>query len=69
MPTVSGFEVLEQLSIDPQYSKIPVIILTNLGQEEDIQKAKQLGATDYFIKARTAIDDVVVAVRNALAKH
>lgn len=66
MPSVSGFEMLEQTSIDPQYNKIPVIILTNLGQEEDIQKAKQLGVVEYFVKARTSIDDVVSAVRGHL---
>ena len=68
MPSVSGIEVLEQISIDPQYNKIPVIVLTNLGQEEDIQRAKQLGAAEYFVKARTSIDDVVVAIQNVLSK-
>lgn len=64
MPSVSGFEMLEQTSIDPQYNKIPVIILTNLGQEEDIQKAKQLGAVEYLVKARSSVEDIAAAVKN-----
>lgn len=66
MPKVSGFEFLEQISIDPAISQIPVVILSNLGQEGDIQKAKQLGAVDYYVKVRTSIDDLVNVVRNAI---
>ncbi|MEK7193591.1 MAG: response regulator [Patescibacteria group bacterium] len=64
MPTLSGFEFLEQTSIDPQFNQIPVIILSNLGQDEDIQHAKQLGAKEYFVKARTSIDQVITVVKN-----
>lgn len=69
MPTVSGFEFLEMTSIDPQYNKVPVIILSNLGQDSDIQRAKQLGAAEYFIKARTSIDDVISVVKNLVQAH
>lgn len=68
MPKVSGFEFLEQISIDPAISQIPVVILSNLGQEGDIQKAKQLGAVDYYVKVRTSIDDLVNVVRNAISQ-
>ncbi|MBI4094686.1 MAG: response regulator [Candidatus Liptonbacteria bacterium] len=64
MPRLSGFEVLEALSVDPQYSSIPVIVLSNLSQESDMERAKQLGVAEYFIKARTSIDDLVKAVKN-----
>ena len=64
MPTLSGFEFLEQTSIDPQFNQIPVIILSNLGQDEDIQHAKQLGAKENFVKARTSIDQVITVVKN-----
>jgi len=66
MPRLSGFELLEIISIDPQYNKIPIIILTNLGQDEDIEKAKRLGAVQYFVKARTSIDELVAAIKSYL---
>lgn len=66
MPRVSGFELLETMSVDAELSRIPVVVLTNLGQEEDMQKAKSLGAAEYFIKARTSIDEVIATVKRLL---
>ena len=63
MPKVSGFEVLEAISLDPQLNKIPVVILSNLAQDSDIEKAKSLGATEYFVKVRVSIDDLINKVR------
>lgn len=50
MPKKDGFEVLGILSQDAQLKKIPVIVFSTLGQELDIEKAKQLGAKDYINK-------------------
>lgn len=50
MPVMSGVEVLEQMHNDPILSAIPVLVLSNLGQESDIERALQLGAADYLIK-------------------
>ena len=66
LPKRSGFEVLEVIQSDPQFSGIPVIILSNLGQDTDITKGKQLGAVEYFIKAKTSIDDLVMKVEGFL---
>ena len=66
MPRVSGFEFLENISVDPQISKIPVMILSNLGQESDIQKVKRLGAVQYFVKVKTSIDELVNHVKELL---
>ncbi len=66
MPKVSGFEVLEAISLDPQLNKIPVVILSNLAQDSDIEKAKSLGATEYFVKVRVSIDDLVNKVKNII---
>ncbi len=63
MPRLSGFEFLEKISIDPQYNQIPVIVVTNLGQDNDVQKAKQLGVEEYFVKAKTSIDDLVTTIK------
>ena len=61
-----GFEVLEKLQEDPTIGSRPVIIISNLGQESDIQKVKQLGAVEYFIKAQTSIDDLINKITGTL---
>jgi DNA-binding response OmpR family regulator len=66
MPKKSGFEVLEAMSADPELSSIPVMIASNLGQESDIEKAKSLGAIDYYVKVRTSIDQLAAMVRQAV---
>ncbi|RME59664.1 response regulator [Candidatus Parcubacteria bacterium] len=66
MPNVSGFEFLEKISVDPQLNRIPIIVLTNLGQDEDVEKAKRLGVAAYFIKTNTSISDVVEAIKSTL---
>lgn len=66
MPKKDGFAVLEALQTAKK--KVPVIVLTNLGQEEDLERAKKLGATDYFVKADTPIADVIGHVEEKL-KH
>ena len=68
LPKKSGFEVLESISKDPQLSQIPVVILSNLGQESDIEKAKSLGAAEYYIKVRTSVDNFTEIVRSILSR-
>ncbi|HUX35709.1 MAG TPA: response regulator [Candidatus Paceibacterota bacterium] len=67
LPKKSGFEVLENLSKDPQLNQVPVIILSNLGQQSDIEKARELGAFAYYIKVSTSIDNFVEVVRNVVS--
>jgi DNA-binding response OmpR family regulator len=62
LPKKSGFEVMEGIRQDPQLQNAPIIIISNLGQPEDIQKGQQLGAVEYFIKAKTSIDDLVANI-------
>jgi len=66
LPKKSGFEVLEAVRADPATQNIPIIIVSNLGQEEDIAHGKQLGVVEYFIKAKTSIDGLVGKVRDIL---
>lgn len=63
MPKTSGFEVLQATSVNPQLNKIPVFILTNLAQDGDIQKARQLGAKEYFVKVKVSVDQIVNRVK------
>jgi CheY-like chemotaxis protein len=53
MPKMSGFDVLKNVKAEPLLKNIPVIVLSNLGDNADIEKAKSLGALDYFVKADT----------------
>jgi len=66
MPIKSGFDVLEELQKDDKLKNIPVIILSNLGQKSDIKKSKELGATDFLIKAKFKMKEVIARVRKYL---
>jgi DNA-binding response OmpR family regulator len=70
LPKKSGFEVMEEMRNDPQMQSAepPIIIISNLGQPEDIQRGQDLGAIEYFIKARTSIDDLVQKIREFIEK-
>ncbi len=66
LPKMSGFEVLEAVSMDPQLSQTPVVILSNLAQDSDIEKAKRLGAKEYFVKVRISTDEVIQRVKSLM---
>ncbi len=62
LPGKSGFEVLEAIRKNPVWKDVKVIILSNLGQPQDIERASKLGISDYIIKANTRISDVAVRI-------
>ena len=68
LPAIDGFEVLTRLraSKSEKISKVPVVILSNLGQETDIKKALELGANDYLIKAHFTTDEIVGKIKKLL---
>ena len=66
MPKLDGFETLKRLKIDPLAKDIPVIMLTNLGQKEDIEQALQDGAVDYLIKAHFVPAEAVDKIKSVL---
>ena len=61
---MNGFDLLEKIVKDNDLKKIPVLVLTNLDSEEKV--AKDIGATDYLVKANTSISDVVRKVRELI---
>jgi DNA-binding response OmpR family regulator len=63
MPVVNGFAVLDKMKSDKKLKMIPIIALSNLGQEEDIEKAKKLGADDYIVKSDEAFYDVIRKIK------
>jgi DNA-binding response OmpR family regulator len=64
IPGVDGFKVLE--TIQDKKMKIPVIVMTNLNQEEDRKRASDLGATDFFVKSNSPISLIVEKVKNVM---
>lgn len=66
MPKIDGFGVLEKLKKNEKTKNIPVIMLTNLGQDEDIEKGKALGAYDYLIKANLTPQQVSDKIKSVL---
>lgn len=66
LPKMDGFDVLKNLKGDPKTEAIPVIILTNLGDITNIQKALELGANTYLVKADFHLDDVLKKVEETL---
>ncbi|MBI4713864.1 response regulator [Candidatus Uhrbacteria bacterium] len=66
MPGMSGFDVLEELNATSGLSKIPVIVLTNLGQEEDRKRCFELGVKDYFVKTATSLEEVIKKIKEVI---
>jgi DNA-binding response OmpR family regulator len=66
LPKMDGFTVLENAKADKAIKHIPIILLTNLGQKDDVEKGLQLGAVDYLIKAHFKPSETVVKVRKVL---
>ncbi|MBI4130467.1 response regulator [Candidatus Roizmanbacteria bacterium] len=66
MPIKDGFETLKELKADPTLADIRVVVLSNLGQEEDMQKAKAMGAADYLVKTNISIQEVVGKIKHYL---
>jgi len=67
LPKLDGFEVLKKLKKDEATKNIPVILLTNLGQKDDVENGLALGAADYLIKAHFLPQEVIQKIKDALA--
>ncbi|MBU0597665.1 response regulator [Patescibacteria group bacterium] len=69
LPKMSGFDVLKTLKKDAKTKNIPVILLTNLGQRDDVKKGLELGAQDYLIKAHFMPSEVVNKIKKLMAAN
>jgi len=63
LPGIDGFEFLARIKEDSSLAQIPVIILSNLGQKEDIEKGMKLGAVDYLIKAHFTPREIIEKIK------
>jgi len=68
LPRKNGFDVLSEMKNNPKTKNIPVIILSNLGQELDIKEGLALGAREYLVKTEVRLSEVVNRVKKWLPK-
>lgn len=66
MPVKDGFAVLEELKASEKYQSIPVLVATNLGQKEDLDKGLALGAADYVVKTDFDMDELITKINSLL---
>lgn len=59
MPKKDGFTTLEEFRKNEQFKTTPIIVASNLGQQEDLDRAKSLGANDYLVKSDMSLDDLI----------
>lgn len=69
MPKMNGFEFLEQIRLIDEYKNLPIIIISNSGQPVEIERAKQLGVTDWLIKTEFNPEEVIEKVKKQLATN
>ncbi len=69
LPKMDGFEVIKALKENPDLRDIKIIALTNLGQQNEVEKGLSLGAEDYFIKAHFTPGEIVFRVNKFLQEH
>ncbi len=68
LPGKNGFEILEEIQMADELRSLPVVALSNLGQDTDIQKAKSLGAVDYLVKTDYSMREVIERIKEHLAR-
>jgi DNA-binding response OmpR family regulator len=68
LPKRNGFEVLETIRQEPMLEKLPVIVISNLGQPSDVERGKSLGVIDYYVKAKFSVDELVQKIKDEFAK-
>lgn len=67
LPKKDGFEVLRELKANSKTKDIPVVILSNLEEESDIQRTLELGATTYLVKINYTLGEIAEKVREVLS--
>ena len=69
MPKKDGFATLEELKSNEKWKNIPIILASNLGQKEDMDRGMQLGASEFFIKTDFTLNDVIKKIDSMLKKQ
>ena len=66
LPRLNGFEVLAEMRKDEELQKIPVIIISNSGQQAEIEKAKEVGVRDWLVKTEFDPKEVLEKVQKQI---
>ena len=69
LPEMSGFEVMERLQSNDDTKDIPVIVVSNLADSDNVERSKKLGAIDYLIKTDYSLERIVERIKEAIDKH
>lgn len=67
LPGLDGFELISMVKKDEKTKHIPIIVLSNLGQKDEIERAKSLGAVDFMVKVNFTPDEIVDKIKNVLS--
>ena len=68
LPIIDGFEVLKQVKQDEAIANIPIIIVSNLGSSEDVERGMGMGVVDYIVKSDLTLDQIAIRVKEFLGK-
>lgn len=68
LPGLDGFEVLERIKDDSSTASVPVLILSNLGQKDEIERGLSLGAVDFLVKAHFTPEEIVAKMKEILPR-
>jgi len=68
LPAIDGFQILHELRQNPDkaIATVPIIMLSNLGQDDDIKKAMEMGANDYLVKAHFTTEEIAEKIKKTL---
>lgn len=69
LPKMNGFDVLAALKKDQATKNIPIVILTNLGEDENRKKGMKMGATDYLIKSSVGIEEITIKINQIFGQN
>ncbi len=67
LPRINGLDVLQTIKMDERLRNVPVIMLSNMSKQSDIEKAKSLGASKFMVKAAVSLDEIITEVSNQIA--
>lgn len=66
LPNYDGFEILKKIRSTEKIKNIPVIVFSNLSEEKDVKKSKELGATDFMVKSNFTLDELIQRINSTL---
>lgn len=68
LPNMDGFEFLTKMKADKRWTKIPVLVASNLNQDEDVKRAIGLGAAAYVVKSNMSLDDLIEKIKSLVPR-